>query len=405
MFALSVALRPLGAGVVYAVYFTPLPGNRKLVTGWPWESNYDDVNVSREGLMNRLSRHIGAGSIVLAAGLLGFTGQSAADEGRFYIAPGAQWMDFDGDRESGDDVGPAVGLGYGLTDRLSIEFNAARVKPDYLTRPGEDNVRHLRLDLLYGLEDSEPGRISPFVVTGIGDNEFRLNKDDTVVNFGGGFRYRLTDQIEWRAAARTFIGLDESTSDFGVDTALVIHMGEGRRTERVPPTPAPEPEPQARVADSDGDGVPDERDRCPDTPSAHAVDEDGCSIMIEEVAEIELQVEFDFDSDEVKPEYYDDIRRVADFLDEHEDTVAELGGHTDSMGPEEYNQNLSERRANAVRDVLIERFDIRPGRVTAVGYGESEPVASNDTREGRQQNRRVMSVISTTVQRPQLRNE
>ncbi|MEX1197319.1 MAG: OmpA family protein [Pseudohongiellaceae bacterium] len=357
--------------------------------------------------MKRLFRQLNAGSVVLAAGLLGFASQGAADEGRFYIAPGAQWMDFGGVRESGDDVGPAVGLGYGLSDRLSIEFNAARLKPDYLIRPGEDNIRHLRLDLLYGLEDSEPGRISPFVVTGIGDNEFRLNKDDTVVNFGGGFRYRLTDQIEWRAAARTFLGLDESTADFGVDTALVIHMGERRRTERVPPTPAPEQEPeqQARMADSDGDGVPDDRDRCPDTPSAHAVDEDGCSIMVEEVAEIELQVQFDFDSDEVKSQYYDDIGRVADFLDEYEDTVAELSGHTDSIGPEEYNQNLSERRANAVRDALIEEFDVQSGRVTAVGYGESEPVASNDTREGREQNRRVMSVLSTTVQRAQLEDE
>lgn len=363
--------------------------------------------------MKNVFRQMSAGSLLLAAGLLGAAGQSVADEGRFYIAPGAQWLDFDGERQSGDDVGPAIGLGFGLTDRLSLEFNAARVKPEYLTRTGEDNVRHLRLDLLYGLQDNEPGRISPFVVAGIGDNEFRLNKDDTVVNFGGGFRYRLTDQIEWRAAARTFFGLDESTNDFGVDTALVLYLGEARRTERVPPTPAPEPEPepapqpqeQAQVADSDGDGVPDNRDRCPDTPSAHAVDDDGCSIMVEEVAEIELEVQFDFDSDVVKPQYYDDIRRVADFLEEYEDTVAELGGHTDSVGPEEYNQDLSRRRASAVRDVLIERFDVHPGRVTAVGYGESEPVASNETAEGREQNRRVVSVLSTTVQRPQLEDE
>lgn len=355
--------------------------------------------------MNKLFRHMTAGSVLLAAGLLGAAGQSAADEGRVYIAPGAQWFDFDGERQSGDDVGPAIGLGFGLTERLDIEFNATRVKPEYLTRAGEDNVRHLRLDLLYGPDNSQPGRISPFVVTGIGDNEFRLNKDDTVVNFGGGFRYRITDQLEWRAAARTFFGVDDSVHDFGVDTALVLHLGEARRTERVPPTPAPEPEPQARVMDSDGDGVPDDRDQCPDTPSAHAVDDDGCSIMIEEVAEIELRVEFEFDSDVVQPQYYDDIGRVADFLEEYEDTVAELEGHTDSTGPEEYNEGLSERRADSVRDVLIDQFDVHPGRVTAVGYGESRPVATNDTPAGRQQNRRVVSVMSTTVQRPRLENE
>lgn len=359
--------------------------------------------------MNKLFRQMTAGSVLLAAGLMGAAGQSAADEGRIYVAPGAQWIDFDGERGVGDDVGPAVGLGFGLTERLDIEFNASRVKPEFLTRAGEDNVRHLRLDLLYGPDNSQPGQISPFVVGGIGDNEFRLNKDDTILNLGGGFRYRITDRFEWRAAARTFFGLDDRAHDFGVDTALLLHFGEASRTERVPPTPAPapapQPQPQARVMDSDGDGVPDDRDRCPDTPSAHAVDDDGCSIMIEEVAEIELRVEFDFDSDVVKPQYYDDIGRVAEFLDEYEDTVAELGGHTDSTGPEEYNQGLSQRRANAVREVLIERFDVHPGRVTAVGYGESEPVATNDTPAGRQENRRVMSVMSTTVQRPRLENE
>ncbi|MGM0632299.1 MAG: OmpA family protein [Pseudomonadota bacterium] len=353
--------------------------------------------------MNKRFRQVAAGSALLAAGLLAGAGQGMADEGRFYIVPGLQWMDFGGERKSGDDVGPALGLGYGLTDRVSLEFNMARTEPHYLTMPGRDRVRHLRFDMLYDLQETEVGSITPFVVGGIADNEFRINRDDTTISVGGGFRWRLSDDVEWRTAARSFTSLDESTTDFGVDTGLVIHINEGRRPERVPPTP--EPEPQTQVMDSDGDGVPDDRDDCPDTPSTHAVDENGCSIIIEEVERIELAVRFEFDSDEVRPQFYDEIREVADFLEEHEDTVAELEGHTDSIGPEEYNQGLSERRANAVRDVLIEQFDVHPGRVTATGYGESRPVASNDTEQGRQQNRRTVSVLSSTEQRPQLRNE
>ena len=85
-------------------------------------------------------------------------------------------------------------------------------------------------------------------------------------------------------------------------------------------------------------------------------------------------------------------------------TVASIGGHTDSVGTETYNQGLSERRAAAVRQVLIDRFNIGSARLTATGYGEMQPVASNATPQGRERNRRVESVLSSTVQRPQLRN-
>src|SRR5690606_29102869 len=117
-----------------------------------------------------------------------------------------------------------------------------------------------------------------------------------------------------------------------------------------------------------------------------------------------LNVQFDFDQAVVKPEYFDDIRRVADFLAENENVVATLEGHTDSTGDDAYNQQLSERRAAAVRQVLVERFNVSPARISSVGYGESRPVTTNATSEGRAANRRVESAMTATLQRPQLRN-
>jgi outer membrane protein OmpA-like peptidoglycan-associated protein len=70
----------------------------------------------------------------------------------------------------------------------------------------------------------------------------------------------------------------------------------------------------------------------------------------------------------------------------------EVGGHTDSVGSEAYNQGLSERRADAVRDYLMSK-GVKASRLTARGYGESRPVASNDTEEGRAENRRVELVV------------
>lgn len=324
--------------------------------------------------------------------------KAAAAEGQFYIAPGVQWMDFDGDRLLDDDHGPGLGLGYGLSDNLDIELMGSRIKPDTLAG-GRERLRHLRLDMLYRLGDIS-NRVSPFFAGGIGDNDFRGNQDETLFNIGAGVNVRLSDNIDWRTSARSFFAMDDSHHDFGLGTSLVFRFGGGGEEDRVPPTPAPEPEPQSEPVDSDGDGVPDERDECADTPSNHAVDDTGCTIMEEDVARVELNVQFEFDRTEVRQEYYSDIRQVAGFLEEYENAVADLEGHTCSIGTEPYNQDLSERRAEAVRQVLIEEFDVDPERVNTAGYGESRPLVSNETREGRERNRRVVSTISTTVERP-----
>ena len=339
---------------------------------------------------------------MLLAGLFMSSQAALADQGRFYVVPGLQWMDFDSERQLEDESGYMFGLGYGLTDRLDLELAYTRQAPDR-TDGGRERLRQYRLDLIYGLDNSV-GRLTPYFVGGMGDNTFRdTNEYDTFLNFGAGLRYRFNDRFEWRTGARTYFGLDDSTYDFGIDTGLVVRLGSAPEPERVPPTPAPEPEPE--IVDSDGDGVPDHLDECPDTPRGYAVDEVGCPIIIEEVAQVEVAVQFEFDRAEVRPEYYGEIREMAQFLEEHPDIVAELEGHTCSIGPEEYNQGLSERRANAVREVLISEFGVSPGRITTTGYGESRPVASNDTREGRERNRRTVSVLSTTVQRPLMEDE
>lgn len=108
---------------------------------------------------------------------------------------------------------------------------------------------------------------------------------------------------------------------------------------------------------------------------------------------IDLEVLFDTDKHFVKPQYMSRIAEVAQFLQAHPTAVASIEGHTDSRASDEYNQDLSQRRVNAVRKILIDEFGISPDRLNAVGYGESRPIASNDTPEGRKQNRRVVAVF------------
>lgn len=108
-----------------------------------------------------------------------------------------------------------------------------------------------------------------------------------------------------------------------------------------------------------------------------------------------LNMKFDTDKSIVKEKYHDDIKKVADFMKEYPDKNAVIKGFTDSAGNEDYNQRLSENRAKSVRQILIDKYGIEGSRISAVGYGEHNPVASNDTAEGRQKNRRIETVIES----------
>lgn len=150
----------------------------------------------------------------------------------------------------------------------------------------------------------------------------------------------------------------------------------------VPPASAP----AAPVdGDSDGDGVPDSMDKCPDTPRGTRVDHTGCPL----VEKSELKgVWFAFDSSAITPESARVLDEVAQVFKRYPSLVAEMAGHTCSIGTGQYNQGLSERRANAVRNYLIGK-GVDPAQLTAKGYGELQPLNSNATREARERNRRT----------------
>lgn len=135
--------------------------------------------------------------------------------------------------------------------------------------------------------------------------------------------------------------------------------------------------------DSDGDTVLDGRDMCPDTPKGARVNEDGCEI------EIVLQnVQFDFNMAVVKPEYYGILDKLAKGMKENPDMNIRLNGHTDWIGTEEYNLELSDQRAAAVKAYLASK-GIAADRMGTKGHGECCPVAPNTDDAGRYKNRRV----------------
>ncbi len=97
---------------------------------------------------------------------------------------------------------------------------------------------------------------------------------------------------------------------------------------------------------------------------------------------------FDYDSDQLKPGAYTELRRISEILNKYPQTTIEVGGHTDVRGSEEYNQALSERRAQSVANELMNN-GVMPQRIRTVGYGESRPISSDHA-----MNRRVEIIIA-----------
>lgn len=140
------------------------------------------------------------------------------------------------------------------------------------------------------------------------------------------------------------------------------------------------------IGDKDKDGVLDNLDKCPQTPIGFEVDNQGCSVLVN------LEVKFDNDKYDIKTDFTQKLDTFANFMLKHENFKAQIQGHTDSNASEEYNQVLSQNRANKVKEYLVNK-GIEENRLESVGYGELQAIDTNETLEGRANNRRVVAVL------------
>jgi len=129
-----------------------------------------------------------------------------------------------------------------------------------------------------------------------------------------------------------------------------------------------------------------------DVIEAETEKEDRSALFKKEVT-IQLDIEFGVGSVEISSTYFDQLKRVADLMKVSPNRSAVIEGHTDSMGSATGNLQLSQRRAESVRQNLIDHFGIAQERLVAKGFGETRPIASNETPEGRRKNRRVTVIL------------
>ncbi len=356
-------------------------------------------------------------SIALGATLLaGSMTVNAETPTGFYVGPTVGYFFFDDEtsNKADDGVYYGLGLGYQISKNFAIELNYSRLGSEIinpfnngntltdndgvLRAVGQDlDLDMFRVDGIFNLDFASAW--APYLAVGYArfEQDPQFGDDDDMINAGLGIRRALTPAISLRADARAFYNFDNEEVDYAANLGVFYVFGAKAPAPFIE-TPVETPAAADPCAlDDDGDGVNNCDDKCSDTPAGSEIETTGCRIL-EVPKEIELKVLFDTNEAVVKPEYYEEIKQVADFMAKYPSTSTEIQGHTDSRGKSSYNEGLSQRRAEAVHDVLINEYQINPSRLRAVGYGEVQLLVSPEiTDEDYQMNRRVIARIETVV--------
>ncbi|MGH8529517.1 MAG: OmpA family protein [Nevskiales bacterium] len=278
-------------------------------------------------------------------------------------------------------------VGSQKSEKLNTEWNLSYSTFEYsigVIEFAHDFQVNIGYDILYFLNRDG---WAPFGLAGVAlTHDARQTSDSqhASVNVGAGVIKPFNDHgAAFRAEARYLYHFDDKDgNDDPADIRLVAGITVPLTAK---PVPLPPPPPPPTAVDSDGDGVVDEKDKCPGTLAGVKVDGDGCAVP--QVLKLN-GVSFDFDSVRVGKNARTILDEVSEGIKGQPSMQVEIAGHTDNYGDETYNQQLSERRAKAVRDYLVEK-GAPDANFTSKGYGEAEPVVANDTEDGREENRRV----------------
>lgn len=388
----------------------------------------------------------------IAAGLTSAAYMPAALADGISLIPGVGYYNFDTELNLDDATAPSIGLQYLFGNNFAIEANYSESDVDVENSVNEFDWQHTRIDAFYnftGLND----KMIPYLVAGAGEAVTELNTgvdiDETLVNAGAGVKFLLGSGFSVIADLRAVNSIDNEQTSGLASLAFSYTMDIGKKStqgdfEISQNTPAEEPivdadqdgiadindqclntpvgvaidetgcgldgdsdgiadyrdecaqtPPNVQVdglgcpSDQDGDGIADYEDKCPASGSNTLIDETGCELQVSE------NISFQLNSSDLDPNSLPKIEEIATFLKRYQQTIAIIEGHSDASGEAAYNERLSQLRAAQVKQILINQFNISADRLQTESYGESRPIASNDTREGRQENRRVTAKIVT----------
>ena len=306
-------------------------------------------------------------------------------------------------------------LDYLLRPELSLLYSH---DIDYDNSTLSTDIYRIALNGVYEYETQSA--IKPLAKIGVGyetlNEHFAQNKDSVFLNAGVGAKIPIVESIALKLEAVYMLKNNDNRWDNNLALLAGISYAFGPKAQEAPAPVAYEPVPALAPVDGnddkdgvlnskdrcpntplgtkvdsngckidgddDKDGVLNSKDRCPNTPFGNVVDEEGCTKIVN------LHINFETASYTVDESSKPNVEAFANFLKARSNFDAKIIGHTDSVGTIANNQKLSENRANAVKEMIV-GYGVDASRITTEGMGESAPTATNDTAEGRAQNRRI----------------
>ena len=343
----------------------------------------------------------------------------------FVIAPAIGYMSHSASKQGLDDAATAsLSLGYQFGNPWAAELTYLRSNPD-LVSSGDTDLSQVRLDALYHFSRLK-GKTQPYAVFGLGQSDYdlaSLDDDDTMANIGFGVKHPISEALSVRTDIRAIRHSGSDVNQVAANLGLHYLIGKSSagnvnrpsetdrdsdndgvfdRLDRCPGTAKKLKVDKRGCAvdmDKDGDGVRDDIDQCLDTKKGAKVDAKGCYEVLKENVKFRLNVQFENNSDVLIAGENKKVAELASFLKKFPQTSVEINGHTDNRGSAAYNKNLSLTRAISVINLLSNEFGIEASRLTAIGYGEEKPIASNNTAQGRAANRRVTAEVKAEIKK------
>lgn len=306
-----------------------------------------------------------------------------------------------------------VGVGYLLNDSWSFQLNYLNSTFDQSAR--NSLIEYRAVDLVASYQLGKKSNHSYHLNTGFGRKNFlpiqNAEYSDNAFKLGAEYRYQLNPNLFVALAVESDRLLEKEKTNNNISLSLnYIWQGNNNSqpTETNENSTLSQPASQSELIkvapkDSDYDGVQDLNDLCPNTPLHYLVDSKGCRMFVIDNEMVTLEINFELNSHHVFQHYYSQIESIARFLNKHSHLTLNIEGHTDNSGSQSYNLSLSQKRADEVARILTEKFMIANTRITAQGFGDQSPIASNSNEQGRQKNRRVQAVLSVQVERPKIK--
>ncbi|MCH1919408.1 OmpA family protein [Shewanella sp. A3A] len=287
----------------------------------------------------------------------------------------ADWVDYNNNHNDIDVKGGTLGVVGTWPLRYNWSLNA-EVGGYVFTN--HNNVNH-------GESDFYHQSVSPYYGVGIGY--------DITKNLQLSAKYRRYEDID----ETRFANLDMDSNYWGLTLSYRFNGPAAPVAAAAPAVVAAAP------VDSDNDGVTDDIDQCPNTPIDHKVDAQGCTIYIDKLDDLKIEVQFDNNSTVLKPDTLGEIEKAAKFLSKYPKAQVEIAGHASLPGKEDYNMWISQKRADVVAKMLVEKYGIDANRITSKGYGETEPLIQGSSAEANAANRRIVAKAVFKEKQPLLK--